>query len=378
MLTVRTGPPAAPAVSVDWARELRQACNAPSRIGVAFQPIVDLARGSVAGYEVLARFPHSGPEAWFAAARRHGLAEAFEAAVLARTLAARTEAPPNTFVSINASPDALLSAPVQAVLARAGSLEATVLEVTEQTVVDDYAALREMLRHLRARGALVAVDDAGAGYASLSHVMRLRPDFVRLDRALVSDCDVDETKLAALEMLGGFVGRIDGWVVAEGIERQEELDALLRVGIPLGQGYHLARPAPGMGALDPRITGLLARRAEGREMLGGVSPLVDTVPIAPAREEAVELLAGSREGRFVIVVDHHGRPCGIVRREDGSDAPLREATTTGAGDLPAEVALRAMTRPIETRFDPLVCCDGRGQALGLVLVERLVSALARP
>ncbi len=157
---------------------------------------------------------------WFSAAARVGRAEELEAAVLTRTLAARADLPPNCFASFDVSPHTLLSEPVSAVFATAGSLAATVIEVTEQSAVDDYDALGGALQPLRRRGALIAVDDAGAGYASLSHVTRLRPDFVKIDRGLVSDCDRDEAKLAALEMLGVLAGRIDAWVIAEGIERR--------------------------------------------------------------------------------------------------------------------------------------------------------------
>ena len=373
MFVARMAPPAA----AEWPRRLRDAIADPSGIGVAFQPIVDLARGTVVGYEALARFPDDGPEAWFGAARLHGLADHFEAAVLSRTLATRADTPPNCFISINASPGSLLSAPVQAVLAGAVSLEATVIEITEQTAVSDYDALGEALDALRARGAALAVDDAGAGYASLSHVMRLRPDFVKLDRGLVSDCDVDEAKLAALEMLGGLVGRIDGWVIAEGVERPEELDALLRVGIPLAQGYHLARPAAGMHGIAPGITAALHERARRRQALGGVSALVETVPVAPDRAGAAARLADQPETRFAVIADNRRRPLGLLRRQDGSGAEPVEVMVTDTADAPAAIALRAMTRAPERRFDPLVCCDGRGQVLGIVPVERLVGALAQ-
>lgn len=206
------------------------------------------------------------------------------AAVLSRTLAARSGLSPDCFASLNVSPHTLLSEPVQTVFAAAGSLAATVVEVTEQSAVDDYQALAAFLRELRSRGAMTAVDDAGAGFASLSRVTRLRPDFVKIDRGLVADCDDDEAKLAALEMLGVLAGRIDAWVIAEGIERGEELEALLQLEVPLAQGYHFGRPADTPRDLVPAVRDRLVAAARARRWGAGVARLVERAPSVPMRE----------------------------------------------------------------------------------------------
>src|SRR6476469_9160185 len=104
-------------------------------------------------------------------------------------------------------------------------------------MVDDYDDLEFVLRTLRAAGAAIAVDDAGAGYASLQHIVALRPQIVKLDRSLVANLDQDEAQLAVIEALGTFCGRIDAWMVAEGIERPQEVAALQSLRVPLGQGF---------------------------------------------------------------------------------------------------------------------------------------------
>jgi EAL domain-containing protein (putative c-di-GMP-specific phosphodiesterase class I) len=150
-------------------------------------------------------------------------------------VAARDRLPANTFLSVNVSPEALLSSDVQDALASAeGGLGRLVIEVTEQSRVEDYAELARALARSRAAGAAVAVDDTGAGYASLAHVMRLRPEFVKLDRGLVADADLDPAKLALIEAVGAFAARLDAWIVAEGIERRAEQELLIGLVVPHG------------------------------------------------------------------------------------------------------------------------------------------------
>ena len=138
----------------------------PALIRPVFQPIVDLKRSTVVGFEMLARFaaePHGTPLEWLAAAERHGMATALEAQLVELGVAARDRLPPNTFLSVNVSPEALLSAEVQGALASAtGGLGRLVIEVTEQSRVEDYAELARALARSRAAGAAVAVDDTGA------------------------------------------------------------------------------------------------------------------------------------------------------------------------------------------------------------------------
>ena len=215
-----------------------------------FQPIIDTARGTVVGYESLARFsgpPHATPDRWFAVARAAGVGAELEARALRAALEARAALPPNCFLSVNVGPEALLTAPVAAVFADAGDLRGVVVEITEQTAVANYDALVTAIAPVRAAGALLAVDDAGAGFASLKHITVLRPDFVKVDRDLIAGIDTDETKAAVVEALGMFTSRLDAWLVAEGVETTAELDRLLSLRVPLAQGYGLGPPRAGDG-----------------------------------------------------------------------------------------------------------------------------------
>src|SRR5689334_280984 len=175
----------APATTLGWPDAIAAVLADRMLVRPVFQPIVDIERGVACGYEALARFDsplEAPPPAWIEAAYRLGKGELLEAALLERGLDAAVDLPPNCFLTVNVSPRALVSPQVAAVLAERDSLAAIVLEVTEQAEVDDYAALERVIDRVRAAGGALAVDDAGAGYASLSHILALRPEFVKLDR----------------------------------------------------------------------------------------------------------------------------------------------------------------------------------------------------
>jgi EAL domain-containing protein (putative c-di-GMP-specific phosphodiesterase class I) len=119
-----------------------------------------------------------------------------------------------------------------------------ILELTEHDVVDRYEPLVDTLWGLRRSGVRLSVDDAGAGFASLRHIMKLAPDFIKLDRELVSGIDLDPVRRALTRALLDFAGDTGAQVIAEGVETADELTVIRDFGVPLAQGYHLARPAP--------------------------------------------------------------------------------------------------------------------------------------
>jgi EAL domain-containing protein (putative c-di-GMP-specific phosphodiesterase class I) len=232
-------------------------------LALAYQPVIDLQRGVVVGYEALARFagpPHAGPGRWFTEARHEGLAARLEAVVLAQTLGRRPSLPAGCVLAVNVSPTALPSRDVQTVLRRAGDLTGIVVELTEHSRVDDRDRLVRDLDRIRAAGGLVAADDAGDGYAALHGLLGLRPDVVKLDRSLVTHIDDDPVKRALVAMLRSLTADHGARVLAEGIERVEELDTLLALGVPLGQGFLLARPAPPWADVAPDVAERLRPR----------------------------------------------------------------------------------------------------------------------
>jgi EAL domain-containing protein (putative c-di-GMP-specific phosphodiesterase class I) len=351
-----------------------EACSGPGVVRMDFQPIVDTARGTVVGYESLARFagpPHVPPDHWFARARAAGVGAELEARALRTALEARSALPPNCFLSVNVGPDALLSAPVAAVFEDAGDLRGVVVEITEETPVACYDALVARIAPLRAAGALLAVDDAGAGFASLKHIMVLRPDFVKVDRDLVAGIDTDETKAAVVEALGMFTSRLDAWLVAEGVETAAELDRLLSLRVPLAQGYGLGLPQPVMGPADHDAVALCRRRMSVAGY-GGLFDLAEHAPRVTAAEAAATAFAGDSARTWAAVVDEFDRPVTLVHRRGRAHPPLCVLPTERLPD----VARRVASRPADERHTPVVLCDGRGRLVGLVTVERVLGRLA--
>jgi diguanylate cyclase (GGDEF)-like protein len=228
----------------------------PDVVRPVFQPIVSLASGEVVGYEALARFegrPGLTPSSWFSQAHRLGLGAQLEGEAVRAALAVE-DRPPGTFLSINVSPSGLAS---EAVLRRLPEdLSGLVLEITEEERVLDIEALQRHLDPLRTRGARIAVDDAGEGYAGLQQVMSMRADIIKLDRALVAEVHSDPAKVALIGSLVHFARSTGASICAEGIETLEELRLLIHLGVAYGQGWALARPGAAWGRVNGEAAGL--------------------------------------------------------------------------------------------------------------------------
>lgn len=208
------------------------------------QPIFELTPRKVVGFEALARFSGSerSPHLWFEEASQVGLALDLETATVRAALKTLGELPSDTYLSVNLSPEGATSHSIVELLSDAPA-ERLVIEVTEHAIVTDYDALNESLKHARDRGTRIAVDDAGAGYASMRHILRLRPECIKLDIGLTRGIDSDPIRRALASSLITFADEIGASIVAEGIESEEEVSALRELGVAFGQGYHLGRPA---------------------------------------------------------------------------------------------------------------------------------------
>jgi EAL domain-containing protein (putative c-di-GMP-specific phosphodiesterase class I)/DNA-binding response OmpR family regulator len=216
-----------------------------------FQPIVDLERGTVVGFEALTRFDDgTRPDHRFAHAEQIGLGLELERACLQAALELSTQLPDGVWLSLNVAPANLLERDLLALVA--GSKRPVVLEVTEHVAIPDYSALKHALAKLRPRVGL-AIDDAGAGFASFRHIIELAPEYVKLDIGLVRDIHVDTRRQALIAGMRYFAGQTGCKLLAEGIEVAEERATLRRLGVALGQGYLLGRPVP-VDQIDRRRT----------------------------------------------------------------------------------------------------------------------------
>ena len=217
-----------------------------------FQPIYSLTDGRLVGVEALTRFdaePYRTPDVWFDEAAHVGMSLALDLAVLEMALGAAEHLPEEVDLHLNVEPPTLADHRLLELLATAGPNRRAVIEVTEHAVIEDYRRLELARNQLRERGVQFAVDDTGAGFSSLRHIVRLSPDMIKIDRSLVHNLRQSPLQEAMASALVQFALDTGTVLVAEGIEDQTDLVAWQKLGAHTAQGYHLARPGPLPAAL---------------------------------------------------------------------------------------------------------------------------------
>jgi EAL domain-containing protein (putative c-di-GMP-specific phosphodiesterase class I) len=214
-------------------------------MGMVFQSIVDLADRSVVGVEALARFadePLRSPDLWFGEAAEVGLGPELEMKAVRAAIAELDRLPSGVFLAVNVSPALVMSGKLD-YLVDDPVCPRLVFELTEHVAVDDYGPIRQHIDPLREHGARVAVDDAGAGFSSMRHILLLQPEIIKLDNSLTHGVDHDPARRALASSLISFAKDVGASLIAEGVETAEELSTLEGLGAHWVQGYHIARPA---------------------------------------------------------------------------------------------------------------------------------------
>jgi EAL domain-containing protein (putative c-di-GMP-specific phosphodiesterase class I) len=194
--------------------------------------------------EALSRFavePMRSPDLWFIEAASVGLGPELEMKAVDAAVDNLIRLPADSFLAVNVSPELVMSGKLDALVER-DVCPRLVLELTEHVAVDDYVPIQQRIDPLRELGARVAVDDAGAGFASLRHILLLRPEIIKLDRSLTHGVDGDPARRALASSLVSFAADVGAHLVAEGVETEGELSELERIGAEWVQGYHIARP----------------------------------------------------------------------------------------------------------------------------------------
>jgi predicted signal transduction protein with EAL and GGDEF domain len=230
----------------DESRSRIQSLLSNDALSIVYQPIYDVGQERVVGFEALSRFsaePRRTPDIWFAEAASVGLGTELEIRAIEKALAGLDALPPDVYVSFNTSPETIISGELERVLKWAPH-DRIVLEITEHNFINEYLKVEEILRPLRARGVRVAVDDAGAGYASFRHILKLAPELIKLDMSITRGIDCNRSCRALASALIRFSQETDSVIVAEGVETAAELQTLRGLGVSHVQGYLLGRPAP--------------------------------------------------------------------------------------------------------------------------------------
>lgn len=222
---------------------------------IVLQPIVDLRTGRRVGAEALSRFPQEwglGPDVVFEQAHSIGVGGELELLAVERAAASLEHV--TGYLAVNLSPGMIVDPRGQALL-RGLPLERIVLEVSEHDPVGDYPGLCAAIEPLRARGMRLAIDDAGAGFSSLRHIVLMSPDIIKLDRSIVDGVSHDRVLTPLVRSLVQFAHESGATTVAEGVETCEDAQALVTLGVDLGQGWHFGRPVPPEDLVDIAVVG---------------------------------------------------------------------------------------------------------------------------
>ena len=212
-----------------------------------YQPVVYLQTGDVAGYEALTDFGEgpSSTEDIFREAHEVGLGVELElhtARLAVAGFGAELARAPGLYLAVNASPGLLYRPALLEVLSELAA-ESVVVEITEQRQFESYDQLRDAVYLVHERGMRVAVDDTGSGFAGLQRLVDVRPEIVKLDKAITNEIDTDAPRRALVGAIRHFADDMGITIVAEGIERPEQLRLLREMGVDCGQGYLLGRPS---------------------------------------------------------------------------------------------------------------------------------------
>ncbi len=248
---------------------------------IVAQPILGLSSGRVVAYEALSRFspelPSYAPDVWFAMAHRCGLGAMFEARAVDLALRAGAERPSGTVLSVNVSPSVLSSRELHDVLPF--DLSGLQFEITEKEVVEDAERFHMVLRALRDRGAAIAVDDVGEGYAGLQRVLSLSPDVIKVDRSLVTGVESEPVKAALVEAIVRYAAKAGAEVCAEGVENLDDLYVLADLDVAQAQGWVIGMPSPSYDAASEAATLTCQSSYQRTLALGSRAPGQDTTAL---------------------------------------------------------------------------------------------------
>jgi EAL domain-containing protein (putative c-di-GMP-specific phosphodiesterase class I) len=254
--------------NTQFAVNVRDVLAAAEALEIHLQPIVALNKplGTPVGFEALARFqttPYEPPNVWLERASRAGLQQELELSCVRGALAHLSAFPASPYLAVNVSPGTLVSAEFERLVSEVPA-NRLVVEVTEHEVVREYDSLVNAIGGLRERGLRLAVDDAGAGFASFRHVLELKPDIIKLDTNLTRGINEDRSREALVRSLVSFADDVGATLVAEGIESRADLLTLRNARVPFGQGYLFAHPGPAPTILRRRTSRTPRQRAVAR------------------------------------------------------------------------------------------------------------------
>jgi EAL domain-containing protein (putative c-di-GMP-specific phosphodiesterase class I)/GGDEF domain-containing protein len=374
-------------------------------VATAFQPIVSLESGEIAGFESLARpAKESGipnPSILFDMAERDDLTWQVEEITRSNALTSAEDFPNGILLFTNSTPDVFTDPrfieDVNRLVKSVPGLTPSriVLEITERSGGDDLTLVAQQVEKLKQMGFQIAIDDVGAGTSGLTRIMMLRPHWLKLDRELVAGIDQNRYKLNLLRFMIHFARLSGVHVIAEGIERQEELAALISLGVRYGQGYYLGRPAFGYQTIKPEIAEWISMRWREAEETRGDDPRrvtigqlcqpVDTAQMSTQLKELALRMLKQGESLGAAVLDgkrlmgwcSRDAILAAARRSD-AHLPVGFISSSDLGTLPPTATIGEAIELLTSRedrylADPVIVAE-QDEIVGVVTLRRLLSA----
>jgi len=382
-------------------------------ITMNYMPIVSLKDGEALGWEALARGPefspfHS-PATLFSYAEETDTIFRLEHICRMRALEQIKYVKPHQKLFINLDPRAiddpfLLRGRVFELLEQSGLHPSNVVfEITERHAISNFHAFRKIIEEYRKKGYLIAVDDAGAGYSSLESIAEIYPEYIKLDMSLIRNIDVDSVKQALLETFVQFADKVKCKIIAEGIENESELETLIDLGVPYGQGYYLGKPNKGLTLINGNAMNFILKMQNARRENNGfthtpVYQLKDiiTKTICVEKETKVKNVHQMFEQNWridSIVILESQVPVGLVTRvqlyqtlggqygislyyeRPISQIMNKNPLTVKKGDKIEEIARKAMAREAQHIYDVVIVADESGAYTGIVSVQNLLDKM---
>ncbi|WP_135555272.1 GGDEF domain-containing protein [Paenibacillus cymbidii] len=299
-------------------------------IRAVYQPIVSLTGGDIFGYEALTRGPegsdYRNPELLFTTAEQEGVLYRLDSLAREKAIRGSILEHDRQKLFINISSHILydprfVPGKTMEILQQNGMRpEHIVFEITERSSIEDFTLAKKILAHYRSQGYKIAIDDAGAGYSSLQAIAELKPDYIKIDRSLISGIHLDKVKECILESFVAFANKMNILLVAEGIEQPEELVKVVRMGVHYAQGYLLGMPSAEAASISQTIIANIMQQKRNLGPLGGhvtigdaASPIRTFAPNEPISEVAGYFHSHPMETGIVVASDQV--PVGLINRE---------------------------------------------------------------
>ena len=382
------------------------------KLNTLYQPIVSLSSGEILGWEALTRGPEnsyfSRPEIIFRFAEELSLLFAMEKVCREKAISGIGELGLEQKVFLNVHPRTMsdpnfVKGETLQILHNHGLVPRNIVfEITERHSIKDFISFKQIVENYRGQGYRIAIDDVGAGFSGLQTIAEIQPDFIKIDMSLVRNIDSDFSRQSVVAALKSLAENINCKIIAEGIETQNELNALLLKGVHYAQGYYLARPRFPKPAVAGNIITYIRHRKitdhTSRRRYLCIGDLAVPVPVVSEETPVAkvkELLDDSRQSDSSLIVVKEQETVGLVMRHNlhrilssQYGVPLyyqRPVTTImdhaplvleshAVLELAAELAL---SRDRDKLYDDLVVVDTDRNLVGVVSIQRLLETLTR-